>query len=211
MPSRAPHILLTAFDAFGGHAINSSAAVVEALAATSAWRDRLIWRILPTVYADAGRVVRELIRDERPNAVLCLGLCAQSSSILLERLAINLNDDTCGDNAGDRATARPIDPAGPVGYFSTLPLWAMHAALREKGIPVGWSNHAGTYVCNHVFYTARHAIEQLDLHTPCGLVHVPMLSDTISLAMLIGAAEEMLRVIEIERSAVSDQRSARRT
>ncbi len=185
-------ILITGFEPFGGHAVNASMAVVNALPPS----DRLITRILPTVYAESGRIIWNLILDEQPDAVICLGLCARSPSILLERIAINLNDDTCGDNAGDCANGRVIIPEAPAGYWSTLPLTAMHAALREKGIPVAWSNSAGTYVCNHVFYTARHAIAQLGGNRPCGFVHLPHAGDGgLSLATLVGAITTCLDVI----------------
>lgn len=185
-------ILVTGFEPFGGHAVNSSTAVVNALPTS----DALITHILPTVYAESGRVIRELITRERPDAVLCLGLCARSSSILLERVAINLNDDACGDNAGDCANGRVIAPDGPVGYWSTLPLAAMHGALRAKGVPVAWSNTAGTYVCNHVFYSARHQIEQLGGEQPCGFVHLPDVGERgLPLGTLVDAVETCLDVI----------------
>jgi pyroglutamyl-peptidase len=189
-------ILLTGFEPFGGHAENPSMAVVRALAS----RNGVIGRVLPVVYADAGRIIRELIETERPDAVMSLGLCVRSSSIQLERIAINLCDDCVGDNAGDSAKGRLIEPVGPAAYFSTLPLTAMHAALSERGMPVAWSNHAGTYVCNHVFYTARHAIEHLggagNGALPCGFVHVPPVSDGgVGLPMLIDAIDTCLDVI----------------
>ena len=37
----------------------------------------------------------------------------------------------------------------------------MLRALKGRDIPAVISNHAGAYVCNHVFYTARHEIERL--------------------------------------------------
>ena len=185
-------ILVTGFEPFGANAVNPSMAVVNALSESRG----LLKRILPVVYADAGQIIRDLIHVEQPDAVLSLGLCGSSSNILLERLAVNVNDDTCGDNAGDSAQGRLIDPAGPVGYWSTLPLTAMHFALREKGIPVAWSNHAGTYVCNHVFYTACRAIEQLGGDRPCGFAHLPRTGDGgLPLPTLIEAVEICLDVI----------------
>jgi pyroglutamyl-peptidase len=194
----AMRILVTGFEPFGGHVINSSTAVVNALPRS----ERLVTRILPTVYAESGRIIEYLIRDEQPDAVVCLGLCARSPAILLERVALNINDDTCGDNAGDCANGRVIIPEGPVGYWSTLPLAALHAAMIEKGVPVAWSNSAGTYVCNHVFYTARHATEQLGGDRPCGFVHLPQAGDGgLPLPMLVDAIETCLDVIE--RNAVT--------
>ena len=185
-------ILVTGFEPFGGNAVNPSMEVVNALPASA----DVLKRILPVVYADAGQIIRDLIRIEQPDAVLSLGLSGRSSAILLERLAVNLNDDACGDNAGDCADGRLIDPQGPAAYFSTLPLRAMHAALREKGIPVAWSNHAGTYVCNHVFYTARRAMQQLGRDGPCGFVHLPPtdLSGLLQ-AQLLEAVQTCLDVI----------------
>ena len=185
-------ILVTGFEPFGGNAVNPSMAVVNALPASA----DLLKRILPVVYADAGETIRDLIRVEHPDAVLSLGLCGRASTVLLERVAVNVNHDTDGDNAGDCASNRLIDPEGPVGYWSTLPLTTMHAALCEKGIPAAWSNHAGTYVCNHVFYKARRAMDELSLARPCGFVHLPPLDAAgLPLATLIEAVEICLDVI----------------
>lgn len=186
-------ILVTGFEPFGGHAVNPSAAVIDALERS----DRLLTRVLPVVYAESGRIIRKVIDEEQPDAVMCLGLCAQSPSIQLERVAINLNDDTCGDNAGDRAAGRLIERDGPVGYWSTLPLGPIHEALRARNVPVAFSTHAGTYVCNHVFYTARRATERLGGDRPCGLVHLPQIGENgMSLPALVEAIGMCLRVIE---------------
>jgi pyroglutamyl-peptidase len=191
-------ILVTGFEPFGGNTMNPSMEVVRALPESL----DVLKRILPVVYADSAQIIRDLIHVEQPEAVLCLGLCGRSSGILFERLAVNVNDDACGDNAGDSARGRLIDPAGPVGYWSTLPLTAMHFALREKGIPVAWSNHAGTYVCNHVFYTACRAIEQLGGDRPCGFAHLPRTGDGgLPLPTLIEAAEICLDVIRANVAA----------
>ncbi len=183
-------ILISGFEPFGGYPLNPSMEVVNALPRS----ERLIARVLPVVYDEAAHIIRQLIHTERPDAVLCLGLCARSASIVLERVAINLSDDLAGDRTKDRL----VDPQGPVGYWSTLPLTAMHYALREKGIPVAWSNHAGTYVCNHVFYTARRAIEQRNSEVPCGFVHLPPLGEGgLPLPALVDAVETLVDVIEL--------------
>ena len=168
-------------------------AVVNALRPS----DRLITRVLPVVYAESARIIRELIQRERPDAVLSLGLCARSPSILLERVALNLSDDLSGDRTKDQ----PVDRDGPVGYFSTLPLTAMYYALHARGIPVEWANHAGTYVCNYVFYTARHTIERLGARKPCGFVHMPQLGDGMPLPRLVEAVQALIDVIEINAPA----------
>ncbi|MGE3913220.1 MAG: hypothetical protein AB7K36_27930 [Chloroflexota bacterium] len=172
-------ILVTGFEPFGGVATNPSQRIVEALTGNGAARHgvALVTEILPTEYEAAGRRIVGLIREIQPTAVLSLGLAASAAAVRLERVALNLNDAVRPDNAGDLATGRPIQPDGPIGYWSTLPLDRMLAALRERDIPAIISNHAGAYVCNHVFYTARHEVERLGNGMAAGFVHVPLLAE----------------------------------
>ena len=51
------------------------------------------------------------------------------------------------------------------------------AAVREAGLPAHVSNTAGTYVCNAVFYAARHRIAEAGSGVRAGFVHVPYSAD----------------------------------
>jgi pyroglutamyl-peptidase len=62
---------------------------------------------------------------------------------------------------------------GPAGYWSTLPIKSIVAALRENGIPASVSNTAGTFVCNHVFYGLMHELSQHPNGTRGGFIHIP--------------------------------------
>ena len=53
------------------------------------------------------------------------------SQIALERVAINVDDARIPDNAGRQPVDRRIVARGPAPYFSTLPIKAMLAAMRE--------------------------------------------------------------------------------
>jgi pyroglutamyl-peptidase len=67
----------------------------------------------------------------------------------------------------------------------------MRDALVARGIPCTVSNHAGAYVCNHVFYVARDGIERLSLPTLCGFIHVPPV-EKLPLEMSIDAIGECI-------------------
>ena len=172
-------ILLTGFDAFGSLQQNPSELVVRQIAerARAEGRRDLVSEVLPTQYAAAGKRIRQLIRRARPRAVLCLGVAESRTGLSLERVALNLDDSGLPDNAGRRRSGRAILRNGPPAYWSTLPLERLRKKLAKQGIPVGISNHAGTFVCNHVFYVARHETERLAGRPPCGLIHVPLLSE----------------------------------
>jgi len=201
-------ILVTGFEPFDGLAENPSQAIVEALAQQSRreGRSRLVTEILPCEFGAAGSRIVTLIHELRPTAVVGVGLAASAAAIRLERHALNLNDSLRPDNGGDLASGRPIVPDGPIGYWSTLPLDAMLRALKERDIPSLITNHAGAYVCNHVFYTARHEIEQLGLATLCGFIHVPLMAEQgldpppggacLPLATLVEGVETCLLVLD---------------
>ena len=172
-------ILVTGFEPFDGLAVNPSQAIVDSLARTGSVSPgiELVTEILPTEFRAAGDRIVMLIREHQPDAVVSVGLAASAFAIRLERHALNLNDSLRPDNGGDLASGRLIDPDGPIGYWSTLPLDAMLRALKGRDIPAIISNHAGAYVCNHVFYTARRELERSGRDTPCGFIHVPLMAD----------------------------------
>ena len=168
-------ILLTGFDRFGDLANNPSQAIVEDIGrrAEELGLSELTTEVLPVEYAEAERRMVELIRTIRPGLTVCLGVAAGAEAIRLERVALNLDDTPMADNTGVARAGRLIRPDAPVAYWSTLPIEKMASALQRRGIPVSISNHAGAYLCNHVFYVARHEVERLRLDAPCGFIHVP--------------------------------------
>ena len=198
-------ILVTGFQPFGAVRANPSEQVVRRIGGEArASRDfNLRTEVLPTEFAAAERRIRRLIRKFRPEAVLCLGVAPQRDRISLERVALNLDDDVLPDNAGRRRSGRRIVPRGPAAYWSTLPLDRFRRQLERRNIPVSYSNHAGTYLCNHIFYVARHEIEQLGNGAACGFVHVPPIRTRakkgkprgLALSTIIEAVECCLRVL----------------
>ena len=194
-------VLLTGFEPFGNISVNPSQCIVEHFQALR--RDHLITRVLPTEYQRAGDCIAEVICENSPDVVISLGVAQSRQAINLERIAVNIDDASIADNAGKLASGERIAPDGPVGYWSTLPLSAMRAALEARSIPVAISNHAGAYICNHVFYSARHTLEALGRLTPCGFIHVPDLlridgetTTGLPLEVMIEAVEVCLNVLD---------------
>ena len=173
-------VLLTGFNPFGGLEVNPSQEIVEAIGRRghSQIGIELATEVLPTEFNAAEKRVRKLIRDLKPEAIVCLGVSESLGAISLERIAVNI-DDSPEDNAGESRRGEEIVPNGPPAFWSTLPLAQILTALQNNNIPAGFSNHAGTYVCNHVFYSALHEVQQLDLRAKCGLIHVPLMVDQL--------------------------------
>lgn len=203
----AARILLVGFERFGELDTNPSEIIIRNIEerTRSGRRTNITTRVLKTEFISAGNEIKELISHLKPEVVLCVGVSAGAENIRLERVALNLDDADVPDNAGLKLVGQPITPGGPAAFWSTLPLERMRSALNGLGIPVVISNHAGTYVCNHVFYIAREEIDKLGIGTECGLMHVPLASDQsvssahagrLPLKMMVQAVDRCLDVLE---------------
>ena len=202
-------ILLTAFDPFGGEAINPAREVAAALPDRIGGADIIkLW--LPTVFGEAGEKVTKAMDDLRPDAVISLGQAGGRKAVTPERIAINLMDARSPDNAGNQPQEQVIEQNGPDGCFSTLPVKAMAAAIREQGLPGEVSLSAGAFVCNDVMYRAlRHAAKAMP-STRCGFIHVPYLPEqtaekpdvpSLSLADMVRALTAALQVVAEDLAA----------
>ena len=175
-------ILVTGFEPFGGEKINPSQEIARALDGREIAGRRVVGAVLPCVFGASVAELKRLLRTQRPELVVCLGLASGRAEITPERVAINVDDARIADNAGAQPVDRPIVRRGPAAYWSTLPVKAIVAALRKRGVPASISQTAGTFVCNHVFYGLMHALaKQRALRRGSGLasrggfIHVPLL------------------------------------
>lgn len=170
-------VLLSGFAPFGGAPLNESWQAVQ-LAARELRGQGVATQILelPVEFGTAGQQLAAAVREHRPRLVVATGLAAGRTGVTPERVAINVRDARIPDNAGESPVDQPVIDAGPVGYFSTLPVKAMVAALGEEPpVPGSVSQTAGTYVCNDVFYLLQHllATDEGLAGIRGGFVHVP--------------------------------------
>lgn len=167
-----PTVLLTGFAPFGGETTNPSWEAVVALDGRRIRGHRVIARQLPVTFGESLKALRAALRQTSPSLVICVGQAGGRTQLSLERVAINVDDARIPDNAGYQPIDTPIAENGPAAYFSTLPIKALLAGLRDAGYPVEVSQTAGTYVCNHVFYGLMHALRNKRA-VRGGFIHIP--------------------------------------
>ncbi|NUT92711.1 MAG: pyroglutamyl-peptidase I [Saccharothrix sp.] len=167
-------VVLTGFEPFGGDHTNPSWDAVQQVIPTGY---ELVTAELPCSFEQSIPALRALVVEHRPDVVICVGQAGGRSAITPERVAINLDDARIPDNAGFQPIDEPVVPDGPAAYFTTLPVKACVAALREAGIPAAVSHTAGTFVCNHIFYGLMHLVATEHPNTRAGFVHVPYAPD----------------------------------
>lgn len=168
-------ILVTGFTPFAGLADNPSAIVVDDLARAGVPGVAVETRLVDVLWERAGAEVVAAVEAVRPAAVVCFGLARGRDAVNLERFAVNVDDSPTADNAGRHRRGTPIAADGPDAYRTTLPIAAIERALAAADLPVRASNHAGAFLCNHVFYAVRHRLERTGRGIPAGFVHLPPL------------------------------------
>lgn len=169
-------MLLTGFEPFGGETTNPSWLVAQALHGEVIAGVKVMALQLPCVFGVALAQLQRALDQHHPQLVLALGQAAGRRELTPERVAINVDDARIPDNAGAQPVDAPVVPGGPAAYFSSLPIKAMVAALREAGVPASVSQTAGTFVCNHLFYGLMHQLRGRP-GVRGGFMHLPLLPE----------------------------------
>jgi len=208
-------VLITGFEPFDGEVVNPAWEVARRL---DGWRGAahvVTARCLPCVFsAIRPALARELAALE-PDLVICVGQAGGRVDVSLERVAINVDDARIPDNDGAQPIDHPVVAGGPPAYFTTLPVKAILQRLHNAGLPAHVSNTAGTYVCNHTFYTLRHLAETAHPTVPrAGFIHIPYLPEQAarhpgSASMALDTLVAALRIaIETSLDVTTDIRLA---
>lgn len=163
--------LVTGFEAFGGSEVNSSELVVRALEELRF--PGVATAVLPTSYRRAEAHIAALLHDHRPCRLYMLGLAQRSAAIRFEELALNRDHCAAPDNDGEIRLDRRIIEEAPREYRNSLQLDRMVPTARDLGEGVLFSQDAGGFVCNHVFFAASHLIFTDLPGCRCGFVHLP--------------------------------------
>ena len=155
-------ILITAFDSFGGRCYNPTEKMLDLLS-----DDGVEKLLLPTSFSRAPELLREKIKEFSPAAVICTGLASGRDRVSLEFAALNIKDADIPDNDGERASGGSVIYGKPNALFTSLDLGAYSKIIRDAGVPCRVSYHAGTFVCNCVYY------HLLSLGVPGVFIHIP--------------------------------------
>lgn len=172
-------VLITGFEPFCQDGVNPSQEIVRRLDHVRTSQYEVTALELPCVFHDAVDRLIQAIQQHNPQIVICLGQSKGRSAIAVERVAINVMDAIIPDNQAYQPIDVPIVEAGPVAFWSTLPIKAIVAKLQSQGIPAVVSQSAGTYVCNEVFYRLMHWAAANQPQLRAGFIHVPALPEQV--------------------------------
>lgn len=176
-------ILISGFEPFGGSSINPTERLVKEIKHDAFEGAEIRTILLPVHYDECAEILLQEMKAYGPDAVIACGVAGGRTAITPERIAVNIKDvppeSTISDNRGARPQDEPIDPDGPDGLFSSLPIRLMVNRMKEAGIPASVSNTAGTYICNNTMYAILNEIRIQQLATMGGFVHFPASTEMV--------------------------------
>jgi len=185
-------LLITGFEPFGGGTTNPSWDALALIGDTVGEFEIHKLRV-PVEFTRGAELIIAEAERVGADVVLCIGLAAGRKAVMPEMVGINLRYGSA-DNAGYKPCDEPIVDGGCAAYFTTLPVRKMAEAVKAKGISAGVSYSAGTYVCNDVLYSILHRFDGTEVRA--GFIHVPALSDAMTLGDIAAAIEAAVNCIE---------------
>ncbi|MEE2789935.1 MAG: pyroglutamyl-peptidase I [Myxococcota bacterium] len=129
--------------------------------------------VLPVSFAETKRLFVHALNRSEPTIWIGLGYAPHRACIDFEVIALNVEAAQRPDNDGDQPCRRPILADETVAYESGLSYEEPIAALNERNVSAKVSFHAGTFLCNQVFYLGCHHLGA----DKAGFIHVPPLAD----------------------------------
>ncbi|MBW7876910.1 MAG: pyroglutamyl-peptidase I [Candidatus Cloacimonetes bacterium] len=164
------NIILSGFEPFGENPVNPSSELILAVRENPIPGHRIHTLILPVIWNQVWEPMLSALDNLKPDLVIAFGLKSGSDCITLETRAHNWNREI-KDNSGETSLGK-IENSSPEYINSTLPLQLYFQKLKNQNIPVSYSNDAGGYLCNHLFYRIQsHLLNNSSVAS--GFIHLP--------------------------------------
>lgn len=157
-----PRILLTAFEPYAEWSENSSWLALMELTRWFDSRGQVVTRRYPVDLVEMTHRLGEDLTAGYDYA-LHLGQAPGLAAVKLETIAVNAIDPE-----------NPLVADAPVAYRTSLPMAGWAQRLASDGIPAIASHHAGTHLCNALFYFSQYLADQRGLPTRSGFIHLPL-------------------------------------
>ena len=96
------------------------------------------------------------LQEVRPRHWIGLGFAPHRTTLDVETIALNMEHAVRGDNDGATPWMEPIVEGAPQAYQTGLDMRETLAILEDHGAPGVAAFHAGTFLCNQVFFLGCH-------------------------------------------------------
>lgn len=162
-----PQILITAFEPYDCWDENASWLTLLQLTRELPSLPAITTRKYPVDYARTKSLLAEDLKTPYDFAIF-LGQAPGHNSVMLESTALNVRPVDQADHYV------PLEPDGPAAYQTQLPLATWAELMRQEAIPAHVSHHAGTFLCNALYYWGHWFTERQRRTCQSVFVHLPL-------------------------------------
>ncbi|KAM8850331.1 pyroglutamyl-peptidase 1-like [Spinachia spinachia] len=192
-------VVVTGFEPFGNHAVNSSWVAVQELERLGLGEavDLHVCEV-PVEYQAVQGLLPSLWREHQPQLVVHVGVSGLATTVLLEQCAHNKGYKRL-DNCSFCPASQCCMDNGPDCIHSVLDMDAVCQRVNDSGlgVTVSVSKDAGRYLCDYTYYTSLYLGRG---HS--AFIHVPPLGKPYSSEdlgrALQAAIQEMLKLLELD-------------
>ena len=160
-----PRVLITAFGLYQSWKANASWLTLVELTKNMPDIPEVTTRLYPVNLKECREKLSADL-DLGFDYAIHLGQAPGCPTIQFENFAINVLEE------GDQRSK--IDANGPVAFETNLPVAEWTSRIRESGIPATQSDHAGTYLCNAIYYLSQLLSQAKGLQTQSLFIHLPI-------------------------------------
>jgi pyroglutamyl-peptidase len=168
-------VLLTGFGPFPSVPANATSLLVPRIAEAA----RVAFpgiafevRTLPTEWTAGLAHLDELYETLAPTVALHFGVSSRARGFEVEARGVNRRAYV-PDAAGAFPSTPALSEGGADHLASTVPVSAIVARLRQRGLPAFVSRDAGAYLCNAALYTALDRARRHARDLRIGFIHLP--------------------------------------
>jgi pyroglutamyl-peptidase len=171
--SLMPKIVVTGFEPYAHGSENPTLEVLAQLRRSNDIEGELNTVQMPVDSGKLAEVTSAKLDELQPDIWISLGVAPGLAVVAVERIAANVMDFPIPDNVGIQYGGAHVFEGAPAGRFATLPVKSIASELRAAGIPAKVSNSPSTYLCNQMMYTVLHLVDEKNMATRAGFIHVP--------------------------------------
>ncbi|KAL6104364.1 pgpep1 [Pungitius sinensis] len=192
-------VIVTGFEPFGKHAVNSSWVAVQELERLGLGEavDLHVCEV-PVEYQAVQGLLPSLWREHQPQLVVHVGVSGLATTVTLEQCGHN-NGYKRLDNCSFCPASQCCMDGGPDCIHSVLDMDTVCQRVNDSGlgVTISVSKDAGRYLCDYTYYTSLYLGRG-----HCAFIHVPPLGKPYSSQdlgrALQAAIQEMLKLLELD-------------
>ncbi len=165
-------ILITGFKPFNKDKVNPTSMIIKE------FNDLNIKTLeLDVVYNLDAKKIIETIKEYNPNLVLMMGLAGGRKKVMIEYFALNMQSASIPDNDEVMKNHNIIDKNAPLAYTTNIDVVNLKEKVNDDNFDISY--HAGTFVCNDVYFQVLDFIYKNNLEIKCGFIHVPYIKEQV--------------------------------